>query len=250
MHPQIHGIFDGLAILALALGAHLRLRWHPAYSVALLLDGLVTVIWAGIVTAWLPNLRFPLRALFLDEVLPLNWWRAGLDNWLLGVAGAAFAGYFFLRRRNLPVWLVLDAFAPLLAITLAIWRVGCAINADSYGKITESWLAMWLPDVDGNYAWRYPTQYISIGMNVFIAGTLLWLERLSSVRWSHSKGWSFPGFLFWMYVVLYCSQRFIFEFWRGDKAPLLGNFTIIHLYCIIGLLCVSLGLWSCQKSNS
>jgi len=243
LHPQIHGIIDGLAILALAVGAHLRLRWHPAYSVALLLDGLITVIWAGIVTAWLPNLRFPLRAFLLNEGLPPDWWRSGLDNWLLGVAGAALASYFFLRRRNLPVWLVLDAFAPLLAITLAIWRVGCAINADSYGKDTDSWLAMWLPDVSGTYAWRYPTQYISIGMNIFIAGILLWSERASSRPWHRLRGWPFQGSLFWMYVILYCSQRFLFEFWRGDKEPFFGAFTIIHLYCVIGLICAAVGLW-------
>lgn len=249
MHPQIHGIFDGLALLALACGAHLRLRWHPAYSVTLLLDGLITVIWVGAVTAWLPNLRFPLRSLFFNEVLPSDWWRSGLDNWLLGVAGAALAGYFFLRRRKLPVWLVLDAFAPLLAITLAIWRIGCAINADSYGKITDSWVAMWLPDVYGTYAWRYPTQYVSIGMNLLIAGLLLWFEQASSSRWQQAKGWSFPGFLFWMYVVLYCSQRFLFEFWRGDKEPLLDAFTIIHIYCIAGLICAAFGLWFCKKDQ-
>ncbi len=249
MHPQIHGIIDGLAILALAFSAHFRLKWHPAYTITLLLDGLITVIWIGIVVAWFPNLWFPIRATFLEEVLPPDWWRSGLDNWLLGVAGAAIAGYFFLRRRNLPVWLVLDAFAPLLAITLAIWRIGCAINADSYGKLTDSWIAMWLPDVYGTYAWRYPTQYISIGMNLCIAALLFWFERISFRRWLQERGWSFHGFLFWMYVILYCSQRFLFEFWRGDKEPLFGIFTVIHLYCIIGLICAAIGLWSCGKSQ-
>ena len=249
MHPQIHGIFDGLAILILVFSAHYRLRWHPAYKLSLLLDGLTTVIWVGALTAWLPNLLIPLRSLFLGETIPINWWRSGLDNWLLAVAGAAFAGYLFLRRRKLPVWLVLDTFAPLLGITLAIWRIGCAINADSYGKITDSWVAMWLPDINGIYAWRYPTQYISIGMNLLIAGILLWFERDSSNRWRNSKGWAFHGFLFWMYVFLYCFQRFFFEFWRGDKASLFGAFTIIHIYCMIGMICGVIGLWFRKKAQ-
>ena len=249
MRPQVHGIFDAIALLALAIGAHFRLRWHPAYTAHLLLDGLVTVIWAGMLTAWLPNLLNLFHSLLFSKTIPSGRWRAGLDNWLLAVAGAVFAGYLFLRRRNLPVLLVFDAFAPLLAITLAVWRVGCAINADSYGKVTDSWIAMWLPDVNGIYAWRYPTQYISIVMNLLIAGILLWFERISSQRWHKSERQPFYGFLFWIYVMLYCIQRFIFEFWRGDRTPIFEAFTIIHLYCAIGFLCAVAGLWLCMKKQ-
>lgn len=243
MHPQIHALFDGLAILTLGIGAHLRLRWHPAYSIELLLNGLVTAIWTGIFVAWLPNIITPLHAILLSETVPPNWWRAGLDNWMLAVAGAALAGYLFMRRRNLPILLVFDAFAPLAAIALAVIRVGCAVNGDSYGKITDSWVAMRLPDVSGVYAWRYPTQYVSLIMNLLIAGFLMGFEWIASHRWRKPRGWPFSGFLFWMYVALYCTQRFYFEFWRGDKPYIFGSYTVTHIYCIIGLTVAAWRLW-------
>jgi len=243
LHPQLHVFFDGLAILVLAIGAHFRLRWHPAYTPSLLLDGLINSVWAGLLAAWLPNLITPLRAVLTGDSIPLGWWRAGLDNWMLAVAGAALAGYVFLRRRNLPVLLVFDAFAPLLAIALAVVRIGCAVNGDAFGKVTTSWVAMWLPDVNGTYAWRYPAQYVSIAMNLFIAWLILGFEWQSVHRWHKRRGWPFDGFLFCLYLILYCAQRFYFEFWRGDKPIIAGAFTITHVYCVLGIALACWLIW-------
>lgn len=242
MHPQIHGIFDALAILTLAVGLYLRVRKHPLYSLELLTNGVIYVVWTGVIVAWLPNSVAPLRSLLTGSPVPADWWRAGLDNWLLGVAGGLLAGYIYIRRNNLPLWYVFDRVAPLLAVTLAIWRIGCAINGDAYGKVTDSWIGMWLPDVNGLYAVRYPTQYISIVVNLLIALLLLVIEWYALRQPGKAVRWLFPGFLFWSYVGLYCIQRFAFEFWRGDKAPIYQSFTIIHVYCIMGLLAAIWGL--------
>jgi len=244
VHPQIHAIFDGIAILTLAIGLHFRLRRHPLYTFDRLLNGVIYVVWTGILLAWLPNLLPPLRNLIIGIPISENWWRAGLDNWMLGLAGGLLAGYFYIHRNHLPLWFVFDRAAALLALTLVIWRIGCAINGDAYGKVTDSWFGLWLPDVNGTYAIRYPTQYVSIVMNLLIAIALLGFEQYALKQLKKPVGWPFPGFLFWTYIGLYCVQRFVFEFWRGDKTTIYHSFTLTHVYCVIGIL---LAIWGLRR---
>lgn len=243
MNPQAHVLLSGLSIILLGVGAHFRLRWHPRYTVNLLLNGLLYAIWGGAAVAWLPNLLPPLRALLAGEPLPVAWWQVGLDNWMLGLAGGAVAAIVYLRVHRLPVLLVLDSVAPLLALTLAVWRVGCAVNGDSYGRVMQGGAALWLPDMYGTYAWRFPSQYVSIAANLLIAGLLLALERWGIERFHRPRGWTFVGFLFWSYLALYSLQRFIFEFWRGDKPLLYQSFTATHVYATIGILLALWGFW-------
>jgi hypothetical protein len=42
---------------------------------------------------------------------------------------------------------------------LVIWRIGCAVNGDAYGREINSNFAIWLPDVNGHYAGRIPTNF-------------------------------------------------------------------------------------------
>jgi phosphatidylglycerol:prolipoprotein diacylglycerol transferase len=242
LNPQLHTAFSGLAIFVLGIGAYLRLHRHPLYTHRLLLDGLFYVVWAGLVVAWLPNLIPPLKALLAGEPPPSGWWQAGLDHWMLGLAGGLAAVYVYAHTHKLPLLVILDAIAPVLALTLVVWRVGCAVNADAYGKVTSSssWAAMWLPDVYGVYAWRYPTQYASIITNLIIAVLLVGIERIATGR-------LVPGVLFCFYIILYAVQRFVLEFWRGDKLSIAGPFTVTHFFCVIAVAFTFWGLWRLRQ---
>ena len=158
------------------------------------------------------------------------------------VTGGAVVGFIWVRRRSFPVGASFDALAPLLPIALAIIRIGCYVNADAYGRPTDSWIAMWLPDARGSYAWRYPTQFVSIGMNLLLAAVLFGFEAYAR-RVRKEDGWPFQGFLFLLYVELYCLGRMYFEFWRDDMYPWLGPLTYTHLYCIAGILLASWAIW-------
>lgn len=162
------------------------------------------------------------------------WWAAG-EHWMGAVAGGALVGYLWVRWRGWPVGATFDALAPLLPVGLAIIRIGCYLNADAHGLPTASWLAMWLPDPQGVYAMRYPTQLVSLVMNLLLAGVLFGFEYVTRRR-GKAQGWPFPGFLFLLYVALYCLGRFYFEFWRADMYPWLGPMTYTHLYCIVGII--------------
>lgn len=81
---------------------------------------------------------------------------------------------------------------------------------------------------------RYPTRIADILANLAIVGVILAVEAYGARRHSKPTGWPFSGFLFLLYVALYCVQRFLVEFGRADMPPLVGPFTWIHLYCAVG----------------
>ena len=239
---------------------------NPVAAPDIQLCGLAGIVAAGMATAamaGLHHLRIYRRRVFLligvvggawiANVLPRvvdtlmggnrydPWWAAG-EHWMGAVAGGAVVGYLWVRWRNKPVGACFDALAPLLPLELAIIRVGCFLHADAYGRVTDSWIGMWLPDVYGTYALRYPTQLVSIGVNLLLAGVLFGFEYTTR-RQGKARGWPFPGFLFLLYVVLYCLGRFYFEFWRDDMYPWIGPLTYTHLYCLLGFILASWAIW-------
>ncbi len=229
-----------VAFLLLHVYRGRRLNPHPLSQV---LDGLFYVIVAALVAAWLPSLVLNVAATLRGQSLPPGAWLGGFYHWMWGIAGGALAGYVYCRTHDIEVGAAFDVAAPVLGLTLAIWRVGCLLNADSFGKETTSWVAMWLPDVYGRYAFRYPTQYVSIAANLLLTGILLAVERyIVDVR-GKPWGWPFPGFLFSLYVLLYSAQRFFFEFWRADKPVIYGPFTDTHLYILIAVALAGWIMW-------
>jgi prolipoprotein diacylglyceryltransferase len=100
---------------------------------------------------------------------------------------------------------------------------------------------MTLPDTNGLWASRYPTQPVDILINLLIAALLFGFERWAAPH--RTPGWPFSGFLFWLYVLIFCAQRMYFEFWRADTLILIAPFTWNHLYCAIGLILAGIGIW-------
>jgi phosphatidylglycerol:prolipoprotein diacylglycerol transferase len=134
-----------------------------------------------------------------------------------------------------------------LAIPLAqaIGRLGCLAAGCCYGKHTASWLGMCLPDANGVWMLRYPTQLMSSAANLLIFVGLLTFERYGTRRSAltatslverpgrRGEGWPFDGFLFLLYLSLFCFKRFSIEFLRGDAVSVSGPFTPTHIACLI-----------------
>lgn len=234
-----------LALNIIAGAGTMLLAWPRVRRLGLTvldeIDGAFYLILGIIAGAWAANALPRIVDTLTGGNHYYPWWAAG-EHWMGAVAGGSIVGFFWVRRRGLPLGACFDALAPLLPITLAIIRIGCFLNADAYGRPTESWIAMWLPDAYGSYAWRYPTQLVSIGMNLLLAAMLFGFEAYAThVR--KEEGWPFQGFLFLLYVELYCLGRMYFEFWRGDMYSWIDPLTYTHLYCIVGVLLASWAIW-------
>ncbi len=177
---------------------------------------------------------------FTGLAAPQDWWLSG-QNWFGAVTGGSIAGLIYCRRNNRPVGWSFDLFAPLLPLGLAIVRVGCQLAGDSYGKLTNSWLAMRLPDDHGLWASRYPTQIVDALINLLILLILVGFEWWVA-RSGKPRGWPFEGFIFWLYVLLFCGQRLYFEGWRGDTPVLPGGLTWNHVYSLLGFIAAVVGI--------
>jgi len=204
----------------------------PPLTAYMVLRIVIYVAIGGLGGAWLARFLPELVAHLCGAPLPPLLHLRG-EHWMGLLGGASFMGYIHCRRYHLPVGVSFDLFAPLAPLVLAIVRIGCLSAGCCYGKETTSWLALFLPDINGVWAYRYPTRIVSLIANLIIFALLLAFERYAARK--HYPGWPFREFLFLLYVELYSLQRFYFEFWRGDMPHLVGPFTWTHLYCLIGI---------------
>jgi phosphatidylglycerol:prolipoprotein diacylglycerol transferase len=143
-----------------------------------------------------------------------------------GFITAVIAGYFLIRRYNLPWWKTADAFAPGIALGNAIGRQGCFAAGCCWGKpTTMPWGVEFTQaghDVTGVPLGLHlhPTQlYESFGA-LLVFFFLIWLHRRKR----------FSGQVLLSYAVLYAVMRFTIEFFRDDpRGDILGLTTLTGL---------------------
>ena len=130
-----------------------------------------------------------------------------------GLAAAIITTIWFCYAHKLSLWLMADILAPSVALGHAIGRLGCFSAGCCYGKPTT---LPWGVTFTSEYAREivgvplgstlHPTQLYEAFVEVIIFGVLLYLFKKKS----------FDGQIFWSYVALYSSARFVIEFFRGD----------------------------------
>lgn len=224
-----------LAILILVAGSALRRRayrdaptWVPAQYIEaaffLVLAGLGSALTLGA----LPHVIEYLQGFRSDlSISGLRWPGAAI--------GVALAWVALARARHYSVGMGLDMIAPMMPLALAIVRVGCLSAGCCWGQETDGCAALFLPDVYGFWAWRYPTQLISLVANLLIFAALLLWERFSA-RSPRLAAWRFDGSTFALYLLLYGSIDFGLSFWRADLPLLWHSLRWNQAYELLGVL--------------
>lgn len=140
----------------------------------------------------------------------IKFWEGGLVFYG-GLLLAIIVVIFYTKKNALPLWKLADIIAPSLAIGYAIGRLGCFSAGCCYGKPTELPWGVIFTDPHSLAIIGipiHPTQLYgalaSFGIFIF----LILYRR-------HKK---FEGELFWLFLLLYSTARFIIEFFRGDEA--------------------------------
>jgi phosphatidylglycerol:prolipoprotein diacylglycerol transferase len=159
------------------------------------------------------------------------------------VAGGTIVAVLYIRHYGVPLGQPFDLGGIPIPLSQAIGRLGCFARGCCFGKVTHSWIGMYLYDNSGHYALRYPTQLMSSAINLSIFVILLVVERNckkrllrlpAQVRPATQRIWPFDGFIFLLYVELYSLKRFWIEFLRGDALPpFLGPFNLVQLICVV-----------------
>jgi phosphatidylglycerol:prolipoprotein diacylglycerol transferase len=159
------------------------------------------------------------------QLLSLDFLRSG-GVFYGGLLGAIVAGYFLMRRYNLPWWKTADACAPGIAIGNFFGRQGCFAAGCCWGKPTSlpwgvqfSELGHQITGVPTGVH-LHPTQLYESFAMLIVFFFLLWLHKRRK----------FDGQVILFYVTLYSVIRFAVEFVRGDpRGDILGLTTLTGL---------------------
>ena len=114
----------------------------------------------------------------------MRWARTGAiifdrgANWAGMVAAMVLFTWITAPRGSHFLGRTLDLGVVPLPIGLIIGRFGCMAAGCCYGRLTDSWLAMRLPDVVGIWAMRYPTRIMSAVSELLVSP----VERESVIR--------------------------------------------------------------------
>jgi len=154
-----------------------------------------------------------------------------LNNGGLVFYGGLFCGLIcaalYLKKQGIRVLDFFDLACPYLALGQAIARIGCFLNGCCYGKPANFAGVIFSPDsVAGSRFCNIPLHPVQIYDS--FACLLIFIILLM-----YSKKNSKTGSLFFLYLLFYSVERFIFEFIRADSEPIIFNLTVFQVISIV-----------------
>jgi phosphatidylglycerol---prolipoprotein diacylglyceryl transferase len=164
-------------------------------------------------------------------------------SWYGGLIGGALAAAWVFRKHDVPLTRGADMSAPALALAYGIGRIGCFLAGDgTWGKVTNAPWAMAFPNAVAGWADPvtgapyppgvrvHPTQLYELVQSLFVFA-ILWSLRKRNYR---------LGMIFYIYLVLAGSMRFIVEFWRAN--PIVGLGMTEYQWISLVLIILGAGL--------
>lgn len=161
-------------------------------------------------------------------------WRGGLV-YFGGLLAAVAAGAIFLRRRGIGIAGGFDLIVPSVALGHAVGRVGCYLNGCCFGTISFIPWAAVFPEGSPAYLYQLynlgflpPGRACSFPVHpVQLYASLMELSIFVALLFCLARR-RFDGQVFWLYIFLYGTGRFMIEFLRAD------NRAVAHLG-VVGL---------------
>ena len=182
------------------------------------------------------------KASFLED--PFGFfriWEGGLvfyGGLLVAVAGLLI----YTKIKEIPPFLIGDAFAVPLLLSQAIGRLGCFAAGCCYGRPTDSFLGVTFTHPESLaplHVALHPTQLYSAG-GLFI---------LFLIGWRLSRRALPNGALMVYYLISYGLFRFGIEFVRNDFRGAFAAHLSPSQWVSLGLIMAGLGLWVYVKKN-
>ena len=167
-------------------------------------------------------------------------------SWYGGLIGGALAVTWVVQRHRIPWLKAADISAPAAALGYGIGRIGCFLAGDAtWGKVTDvPWGVAFTSAIFG---WVDPLTGVPYPPGVKVHPTQIY-ELIQSlvvfgILWPLRKNGYPDGKIFWFYLTLAGSMRFLVEFWRAN--PVVGFGMTEYQWISIGL--VALGLWQVPR---
>jgi phosphatidylglycerol:prolipoprotein diacylglycerol transferase len=167
-------------------------------------------------------------------------WEGGLTMYG-GFLAALVGSIVYLKRHQMPVFLVCDAFSPAIALGSGITRIGCFLNGCCFGRPCHlPWAITFDPDSFAGTTYPgvplHPTQ-LYLALAGFANFALLWSLRRRLAR---------PGQLFFLFLLVESASRFVIDFFRhyepgGESMRVLGaQLSLTQIFCL-GLALIAIG---------
>lgn len=150
-----------------------------------------------------------------------------------GMIGAILAALIYSSIKKISFYKYMDVIAVIMPLGQAIGRWGNFFNNEAFGKpVLNSIIRLYIPQefrpsIYSNSEYFHPTFLYESFFDFMI---FIFLYRKYS-KWSKK-----PGKMFWSYLLLYSSVRFLLEFIRVDSLYLFGSFASAHIVSIIIIL--------------
>lgn len=227
--------YGTMLLLALILGYFIAVREarRRGISPESFTDFVIYAFLTGLVTARLLYVLLSLNE-FLHHPISVLYIHQGGLSIHGGLAGGILAGIFFTRRRRIPFWRLADVCAPSLILGQAVGRVGCFLNGDSWGILTNLPWGVYTRYVSGL---RHPVQLYEAVLNLLLF-TFLWWFRPKARR---------EGQVFFYYVAGYSSIRFGVEFVR-DSAMLTPHLSVAQAASfVLAALALGANAWLARR---
>ena len=129
-----------------------------------------------------------------------------------GLLLAIACSWWYVRREKIPFLSAADVFAPGIALGHAFGRIGCFAAGCCYGRETHVPWAItfhnpWAAEFSGTPLNQplHPTQLYEFVAEAINFALLYWL----------CKRKKFEGQIIALYMIIYGTERFIFEFFRA-----------------------------------
>jgi prolipoprotein diacylglyceryl transferase len=239
--PLFIHVYGLMYVMAIALAIYITARrWAAAGGDrALVYDVALWAVPAGIIGG---RIYFDLTTPF---DMPHHWWGpfavsdGGLGIWG-GVALAAVAGAWRVRRAGASVGVFMNAVAPALLVAQAIGRIGNYFNQELFGKPSSlPWavqisraarLGSGMPAADMRFSTFQPSFLYELIFDLALAAALVWLGHHRNIR---------PQGLFALYVAGYAGYRIFEESIRIDSS---AYFLGLRLNFFVAIVMTAAGL--------
>ena len=142
-----------------------------------------------------------------------------------GLALAILISVPLLRLFRLGFGAFWDVAIFVILVGMMFTRIGCLLNGCCAGVPSETWLSAYLPNCQGVWRKRIPSQMLEAGLAATLLVVALLMRRVLP----------FPGALFLLVAAGYASGRFLLEFLR-EREPGTSRFTWDHSISLVTLL--------------
>lgn len=140
----------------------------------------------------------------------LKFWEPGLS--VQGaIIGATIALFSFVKIKKISFFSFIDRIAVYAPLAHGFGRIGCFFAGCCYGQLTNAWLAVTYTHADHMAPLNiplHPTQLYSACLFFLIFSLFYFYVQKKNLP---------TGTIFFLYLILASSERFIVEFFRGDQ---------------------------------